>query len=385
MVVRSVVVIAAGGAAWLAVAHPDRPVRTVAALAAGLLAVPVGVGIGVPHAATTGLSPMTLTGSTLLLGGLGLSALGTLEWCGAGRRRSCVPRVLAVVLLCGLMVWTLGQAVAATNVPRSGLGTRTPADLGLDYHDVAFDAADGVRLSGWYIPSVNGAAAVLLHGAGSTRSDVLEHAGVLARSGYGVLLYDARGHGRSDGRAMDFGWYGDEDIAGAVRFVAGQPDVDATRIGLVGLSMGGEQAIGAAATVAPIAAVVAEGATNRVSGDKSWLSDEFGVRGAVSEAVGALTYWFTDLLTAAEPPITLRDAAQAAAGTPILLIASEVGDEVAASRYIESGSPGSVDLWIAPDGGHTQGLHSNAVAWERRVIDFLDGALVRTPGSLQAG
>jgi predicted alpha/beta hydrolase len=273
------------------------------------------------------------------------------------------------------MVWTLGQAVAATNVPRPELGARTPAALGLDHRDVAFDAADGVRLSGWYVPSRNHAAVVLLHGAGSTRSDVLEHAAVLARSGYGVLLYDARGHGRSDGRAMDFGWYGDQDIAGAVRFVAGQPDVDPARIGVVGLSMGGEQAIGAAATVAPIAAVVAEGATNRVSGDKSWLSDEFGVRGTLSEGVAALMYAFTDLLTAADPPITLHDAARAASPTPILLIASEVGDEVAASRYIESGAPASVDLWIAPEGGHTQGLHSNAAAWERRVIDFLDGAL----------
>ena len=72
-----------------------------------------------------------------------------------------------------------------------------------------------MALSGWYVPSRNGAAVVLLHGAGSTRSAVLPHAVVLADDGFGVLLYDARGHGRSQGRAMDFGWYGDLGVAAA--------------------------------------------------------------------------------------------------------------------------------------------------------------------------
>lgn len=83
-----------------------------------------------------------------------------------------------------------------------------------------------------------------------------------------ALLYDARGHGRSDGRAMDFGWYGDEDIAGATAFLSDQSDVDADRIAAVGMSMGGEQAIGAAATNTDIRAVVAEGSTNRVASDR---------------------------------------------------------------------------------------------------------------------
>lgn len=80
-----------------------------------------------------------------------------------------------------------------------------------------------------------------------------------------ALLYDARG---SDGRAMDFGWYGDEDIAGATAFLSDQSDVDADRIAAVGMSMGGEQAIGAAATNMDIRAVVAEGSTNRVASDR---------------------------------------------------------------------------------------------------------------------
>ena len=35
---------------------------------------------------------------------------------------------------------------------------------GLDYTDVEFATADGAMLSGWYLPSSNGAAIALLHG-----------------------------------------------------------------------------------------------------------------------------------------------------------------------------------------------------------------------------
>ena len=56
------------------------------------------------------------------------------------------------------------------------------------------------------MPARNGTAVVLLPGAGATRTAVLGQAAVLARHGYGALLVDDRGHGRSAGHAMDFGW-----------------------------------------------------------------------------------------------------------------------------------------------------------------------------------
>jgi uncharacterized protein len=218
------------------------------------------------------------------------------------------------------------------------------------------------------VPSKAGAAVVLLHGAGSTRSGVLDDAVVLGRAGYGVLLFDARGHGRSEGRAMDFGWHGDDDIAGAVTFLQAQPDVDDERIAAVGLSMGGEQAIGAAAGDAGIKAVVAEGATNRLAGDKAWLSEDYGVRGLVQEGVERLVDGAADLLTSARPPTTLQAAAAASTPRPVLLIAGGAGpDEATAGRYIRSGSPGTVELWEVPGAGHTAGLRTDPAGWEQRV------------------
>jgi dienelactone hydrolase len=362
--------------AWAAIGSGRRLPRVVVELLVSFVAVPVGVGIGVPYLAKTGLSILGIAGLCALVGGLVLFADAVATLFRSARRVVAFPALAVLVVVLLVMVWSLGQAVAATNPPRPHLGSRTPASLGLPYRDVEFRAADGVRLSGWYIPSRNRAAVVLLHGSGSTRSNVLDHAGVLARHGFGVLLYDARGHGRSAGRAMDFGWYGDDDVAGAITFLRHQPDVDHHRLAAIGMSMGGEEAIGAAARIRDIRAVVAEGATNRVAGDKAWMSSTYGARGALTEGLETLTYAFADLLTTAQPPITLRDAVRAAAPRPILLIAAgDVPDESHAARYVQRGSPHTVDVWVAPHTNHTHALASHPKAWETKVTTFLDQAL----------
>jgi uncharacterized protein len=253
--------------------------------------------------------------------------------------------------------------------------------VGLDYRRVTLPTADGIRLAGWYVPSTNGAAVVLLHGAGSTRSNVLDEAAVLAGAGFGVLLVDARGHGESEGRAMDFGWYGDLDMAAATDFLAGQPGVAAGAIGAVGLSMGGEEAIGAAPTNTALRAVVAEGATNRNAADHAWLSDRYGVRGAVQEQLQKVQDTLTDLLTGASVPTGLRDAITSATDTPFLLItAGTVAKEGDAAAHMAAGAPDRVDVWNVAGAGHTDGLETDREGWTERVVSFLTAHLVGEQG-----
>lgn len=211
--------------------------------------------------------------------------------------------------------------------------------------------------------------------AGSTRSNVLDEAAVLARHGFGVLMVDARGHGDSGGRAMDFGWHGDADIGAAVRFLAARSDVDRERIGAVGLSMGGEEAIGATATNPIIRAVVAEGATGRTAGDSAWLSDEFGIRGVFQEQVEQVQDRVTDLLTSASVPTSLRAAVEAGGARYLMITAGDVTDEGRAAAYIAAAAPDRAETWSITGAGHTAGLRTAAVEWERRVIGFLSGVL----------
>ena len=164
---------------------------------------------------------------------------------------------------------------------------------------------------------------------------------------------------------MDFGWYGDHDTSAAVTFLQSQPDVDDGRISgrrHVDGRRGGDRA--PAAADARIQAVVAEGATNRVSaGDKAWLSDRYGWRGTVQEGIEWLSISATDLLTDAEPPTRSTMRSPRRRQGPVLLIAAgNVESEGHASRYIAGASPETVDVWVVPDTGHTGALVTDPCA-----------------------
>ena len=351
----------------------QRQVGDVAA-ALGMVGVVTGVGL-LPYVAKTGLSAESgaalavLAPSVLLLvGGVAISGRGRRRW---ARAASAV----ATTLVTALSVWIISPAIAATNVPDTAIG-RTLDAAGLDADDVVLRTTDGIDLAGWWVPSTNRAAVVLLHGSGSTRSNVVDHAAALARHGFGVLLLDARGHGESGGRAMDFGWYGDLDIDAATRFVASTATVDRGRIALLGLSMGGEEAIGATASNDLIRAVVAEGVTARSAGDEAWLSDRYGWRGGLQERFEWAQDVVTDLLTSASPPVSNRDAVRAAAGTDYLLIAAgTVPEERHAAAHVASVAPERVSTWTVDGAGHTDALRTAPQEWESRVVSFLGRAL----------
>ena len=52
------------------------------------------------------------------------------------------------------------------------------------------------------------------------RASSQKRAKLLARHGYGVLLFDRRGEGESEGDPNIFGWEGERDIHAAVRVPA---------------------------------------------------------------------------------------------------------------------------------------------------------------------
>ena len=361
--------------------RPGRPrlrhpaALSVGAAAVGVLAAAFGAGVGLRYGVKTGLTLTSVAGFVLLAMGLALLVFAwRLAWprLRGWRRLLLVPiSLLALVLLASVMLATMYGVVA----PRNQLGSATPADRGLVYSDVTFRTRDGVLLSGWYMPSKIGAAVVLVPGAGSTRSAALAQAGVLAGHGFGVLMLDPRGQGRSGGHGMDLGWYGDLDVAAAVDFLQSRPDVDGARIGAVGLSMGGEEVIGAAAADQRIRAVVAEGVTSRTAADKAgWLPG--GVAGALQRGIDRLTYATTELLTPARPPTPLRTAIARAHDVPFLLItAGTMPDEAHAARSFRSAAPGRVRTWNVPGAAHTRGLATAPTEWSTRVLGFLDTAL----------
>jgi pimeloyl-ACP methyl ester carboxylesterase len=284
-------------------------------------------------------------------------------------------------VLLEFVLFPLTMAVVATNQPPGSLGSATPAAYGLTYRNVGFRTADGVRLSAWYVPPRNGAAVLALPGSGSTRTAVVPQVAVLARHGYGALLLDGRGHGRSGGHAMDFGWWGSQDIAAAMTFLGRQPGVRAGKIAVLGESMGGEQALAAMGSDPRIRAVVAEGATGQQLADRGWRPH--GITGILQRGMEWVQYTTAGLLSGAPRPVSIPDALYAAAPRPALIIAAgAVASEPTAARWFQAASPATVYVWVVPHAGHTQGLATAPRAWENHVISFLNTAL--HPGAAAA-
>lgn len=370
-VLRVLTVLVIGAAGLLVERRGGRVLGGPVALLLGVVGLCVGAGIGAVHLVKGDVGLAAVAGLVVLAGG------GVLFGLGVGRLWRATPgwwRLLAIPVAFVLLEFAfipLTTAVYGTNLPATPLGSVTPADRGLAYRDVRLTTADHVRLAAWYLPTRTGAAVVLLHGSGSTRASVLPQAAVLARHGYGVLLLDARGHGASGGTGMDFGWWGDRDVAAAVTWLAHRPAVDPDRIGAVGMSMGGEEALGAAASDARVRAVVTGGALWRGSMDTAWLPRT--PQGYLQRAMLAEQTAVTALLTSAPPPPPLRRSIADIAPRPVLLIASR--EELAGDRYLLDASPGTVELWELPDTPHTAGLARHPAQWEARVIGFLDRAL----------
>lgn len=335
----------------------------------GLLTAAYGGGYGAMYAlkdpasltAVTGLATLIAGVATLIAGVAGLLR-GTRWW----TKLVSIPAALAVTFVLGMPI---GLGVAQTNVPPLRLGDRTPASVGLAYDDVELTTADGVDLDAWYVPSMNGAAVVLLAGAGSVRSDEVDRAAAIARHGYGVLLLDVRGHGGSEGEPMLLGWYGERDVRPAVDWLLERPEVTGGRVGVVGMSMGGQQAVAAAGDDSRIRAVVADGVVGR-------HSSELDAPTAVDTFLGWLSMETAEMLTEAPHPVPLRDAARAATASFLVVAAERVGLEQDFSEILVDAAADRVDVWVAPDSGHTGAFGRHPHEWERRVTEFLDATLV---------
>lgn len=182
-----------------------------------------------------------------------------------GRERRVVRKAATVAVVAALLFvfglpWLLSFAITKAGTrPDEKVRTDTPAARGAVFEDASFAASDGVRLSGWYLPSRGrGVSIVLTHGLFRSRYEQLERGLALWREGYGVLVYDLRRHGRSGGEFSSIGYYERRDVEAAFRYARGREPEN--RVALVGLSMGAAATLLAAAEIADekLLAVVAE-------------------------------------------------------------------------------------------------------------------------------
>ena len=362
----------------LAVLYPRlRPgVRAIAALICGSLAIVAGVADGLHHVLVDRLAGDDLTALLGLAAGVVLVGLGVAVLWRSRRLDELLPRRYGRRMLVGMLgvvaayfvVLPVGLAIVVNHKARAPVER---ADLGAPYRPVTLTTSDGLMLAGWYVPSRNRAAVIVFPG----RRGPVAHARMLTRHGYGVLMLDRRGEGESEGDYNARGWGGEPDLEAAITYLARRADVDAERIGGLGLSVGGELLLQTAARDGRLRAVVSEGAGTQSLHDQMQIPD-------VPKAVRWLSPMTVEtaagvVLANRRPPPGLIDSVPRIAPRPVLLISGGRGnpDEELNRVYRAAGGP-TASHWEIPRAGHTGGLAAARAEYERHVVDFLDHALL---------
>jgi len=276
----------------------------------------------------------------------------------------------AVVLIIGAISLHGASQLIRRRVPDT---PSDPAQYGLTYEEVTFPSRDGLTLRGWFIPAPEARGTVVFcHGhAGSMDPDV-KYAPAFHERGYNVLMFDFRGHGRSEGQHVSMGYYERQDLLGAVDYLQSR-GID--QVGVLGFSMGGAVAMATAPHSEAIRAAVSDGGFARLSDAIAAGVREQGLPGFLASLVGHLIMWLMGLrlscsLSGADPIRWVDKIAPRALFIIHGALDPFVAVEEARELYAVAGEP--KEIWIVPEARHRQADRHHPEEYRHRVLAFFD-------------
>lgn len=279
-------------------------------------------------------------------------------------------RLLAFLLLLmpiGFWLFSVAALVTAVTIPlQHPVCCDSPTRFGADFEKISFRTADGLTLRGWYIPPQNGAVIILLHPYYGDRMGVMRPAEMLYQQGYGLLMYDQRASGESDGAIRSLGWLDIPDVQKAVDFViARQKDA---KIGISGCSSGGAIALGGAALSPAIGAVAADAPS-----PLSWDENKPDFQPDPFHALTVTAYFHIVALKAGTyAPLSTIESIQAVSPRPILFISTgEGGEKARVQSYYEAAS-GPKAHFNLPDSGHCAAPYTHPAEYGQALVEFFD-------------
>lgn len=280
---------------------------------------------------------------------------------------------LLILLVCIPMAWAL--FVVAGRFAREWLylhPRRKPLAVQMEslgvpgIEAVAFDSEDGAVLRGWGRRSHNGAGVVFVHGTEANRCTFGHELVRLADAGFGVLSFDLPGHGQSGGRVT---WGATERgaLRSAMTWMTNQGQ--ASKVGVLGHSLGGYIATQVAAADARIQALVLTGTPS----DGELLTR--------SQSGGGLRTWATLMADKVlfEPDVLKAVTLIGDLSPRPVLIIHGTDDQVvpvsmAHALYDAAREPRQ--LWIIEGGGHGHFVKVVGEQYSKRLIEFYSHALL---------
>ena len=252
----------------------------------------------------------------------------------------------------------------------------SPSDYGVEFESVRFRSRRGdVTLDGWYLPGQEGMPCVILcHGieSGRTGDGMTELGAMLNRRGFGILQFDFRAHGLSEGARVSSGWHERMDVLGAYDFLVVR-GVPPHCIGLHGVSMGAAAVCLAAAAEEGIRALSLDSpyarASDMILGEASFRTRLPGrfiavfVPGAVF-----LAKRLFDISVAEMAP----EKAIEGLGYPVLVIHGTEDSRIPPeqSERVFRASPEGSRLWAVENVGHAESFSQNKPEYADRIATY---------------
>ncbi len=296
---------------------------------------------------------------------------------------------VGLIWLAGVGVLLLVGLGLAMSIPL--MRRRMPDDLeyphnyGMPGQEVTFASRDGLQLGGWWIPAKEARGTVVMcPGQNGSLDKDIPQARPLYAAGFNVLMFDFRGHGRSQGEMVTLGALEQADLFGALDYLQAEHGI--TRAGVLGLSMGAGVALMVAAQDQRIAAAVVDGAYTRLARLlKGWFRER-GVPGPMAAGLAHLGLLAASLRAQYQlyraNPIDLVSRITA----PVLFIHGErdpfvSGDEV---MSLAAQINGPVEVWRVPEAGHREARNHHPDDYDRRVVAWFEQHLVGDAGAASA-
>ena len=273
----------------------------------------------------------------------------------------------AVKVILGLAILTILLGFAEVNnalhPPRIVPPGNTLRENKIDFQQLNLITEDGIRLSAWYTPPRKGAVILLAHGYGDNRPEWV-HA-VLAKKGYGVLSWDARAHGESDGEVSTIGYLEVLDVKAALDYALTQPGVN--HIGAWGGSMGGATLIRATAAFPEIEALFIDSSFTSLDEEFNYL--------VPYPFINPLAKFLAQTQTGIDlnEINPLNDIAKISP-RPVYIVHG-TGDKVAppdAGEKLFNAANEPRFLWVEEDAAHLSIHLVNERRYQRRLIGFFD-------------
>ncbi len=282
-------------------------------------------------------------------------------------------RLFLIIPLCALTLICLffvlipfTVSIYAIKSANSEVGATPP-----NAKQVSFVTEDNIKLQGWYVLPQNGKVIILVHGSGNSRENMRPYIEFLTEHEYGVLAFDMRGHGESEGKTNRFGWESDKDIKAAVNFLK---DKEVSGIGALGLSLGAESLLASAKDNPDIKSIVAEGATYRSYNEFLDYPRGNGFLNKVSSTY--VVDKFVQLLSSQTPPeVTITDSLRQSQTNFFFISAKKEREEIRYNQFFQKTTQKDSYLWEI-DCKHTKGLSTNPDEYKQKVLDFFEQSLM---------